>query len=237
MLIANAESAERAHPPSAFREGSVFYQSGGRSIRVETYLPNDGARHPAVLVLYGSGGTLIGKQEMVDFARKLAANGVGAFLIHYFNRTGTVAVAVDRTIFAHWPEWAATVRDGVDFVSVHPRVNGKALGVFGYSLGGFLAVAESTADDRITAVAEIAGGVFDNERGRAKRFPPMLILHGREDQRVPILQVDRLRAEARRFGAAPEVKIYDGEGHRLSPRALAGAQGLALQFLKRRLPR
>ncbi len=217
------------------QHGSTFYDSGGKRIKVETFLPAGQGRHAAVLVLYGSGGALLGKSEMTDFARKLAANGFAAFLVHYFNRTGTVAVASDGPITQNWPVWDATVRDGIGFVAQHPRVRPGSLGMFGYSLGGFLSVSAGVRDSRIRAVAEVAGGVFDALRGRAGRFPPTLALHGRQDERVSVAQVQTLQREAARFGVEPEVKIYEGEGHRLSPAALADASGRSLQFLRRHL--
>lgn len=80
-----ALSAERPLAPATtikVVEGRESYESGGRTIRVDTFLPEtttqstDGtkagasANHkghdkcPAVLVLYGSGGALMGKGEI-----------------------------------------------------------------------------------------------------------------------------------------------------------------------------
>lgn len=215
-------------------EGSTSYESGGQRIKVETFFPAGGGRHPAVLVLYGSGGALVGKSEMTDFAKRLAANGMAAYVVHYFNRTGTVA-AGDAAIDKHWRTWLATVKDGVNFVSSHPQARADSIGVFGYSLGAYMAVAEGTLDNRVRAVAETAGGIFDELRGKAVRFPPTLVLHGRDDERVPATRIQGVLQEARRLGAEPEVKVYDGEGHRLSPAALQDASDRALKFLKEHL--
>lgn len=223
--------------PGGVVEKTTSYQSGGKKIKVETFLPVGEGRHPGVLVLYGSGGALVGKGEMTDFARKLAANGMAAFVVHYFNRTGTVAVRTDDPITQNWPAWDATVKDGVGFVAQHPRVRSDSLGMFGYSLGGFLSVSVATSDSRIEAVAEVAGGVFDAWQGRAERFPPTLVLHGQMDQRVSVTQVQRMQREARRFGTQPEVKIYANEGHRLSHAALGDASDRALRFLQKNLAR
>lgn len=216
------------------QEGTTSYESGGQRIKVETYLPAGDGRHPAVLVLYGSGGALLGKSEMTDFAKRLAANGVSAYVIHYFNRTGTVA-AGDDAINKHWHAWLAAVKDGVDFVSRHPRARPDSLGMFGYSLGAYLSIAEGIQDSRIRAVAEIAGGVFDELQGRGTRFPPTLVLHGRNDERVPAVRIQAVQREARRFGAEPQMKLYDNEGHRLSAGALQDASDRSLAFLKEHL--
>lgn len=208
------------------------YESGGRTIRVDTFLSAGERRCPAVLVLYGSGGALLGKGEMVKVSRRLAERGMAAFLVHYFQRTGTV-VARDPAIYRHWPTWAETVRDGVDAVAAHPRVDAARLGMFGYSLGGFLAVAESTTDARIDAVAEVSGGVFDGVAGDARRFPRLLILHGRDDERVPFApNFARLKGMAGRFHATPKVKTYEGQGHSFTKDYAADAGARAVEFLE-----
>ena len=216
-------------------EGCWSYESGGRRIRVETFLPAGHDKRPAVLVLYGSGGALLGKAEMVKVARQLAENGMAAFLVHYFNRTGTLA-ARDPSINKHWPAWLETVRDGVDAVAAHPRVNPGAIGMFGYSLGAFLAVSESTTDARVDAVAEVAGGLFGGVAGRARRFPKVLILHGREDERVPMRgNVAQFQDLAARFHVEPQVKIYEGQGHSFTRDFASDARARAVAFLQQAL--
>ncbi|MGV3660028.1 MAG: dienelactone hydrolase family protein [Prosthecobacter sp.] len=234
LLLALGLAGCTAGGGGGIEEGTASYESGGQRIKVETFFPAGEGRHPAVLVLYGSGGALVGKSEMTDFAKRLAANGMAAYVVHYFNRTGTLA-AGDAAIDKHWRTWLATVKDGVSFVSTHPRARADSIGMFGYSLGAYLAVAGATMDNRIRAVAEIAGGIFDELRGRAVRFPPTLVLHGNDDERVPVARVQGVLQDARRLGTEPEVKIYPGEGHRLSPAALQDASDRALRFLKSHL--
>ncbi len=227
--------------PADVVEGRWSYQSGGRTIRVDTFLPAEtdmpqaSKRYPAVLVLYGSGGVLLGKGEMVKVSRQLAQHGMAAFLIHYFNRTGTV-VARDPAIYKHWPTWVDTVNDGVSQVSAHPRVNPSSIGMFGYSLGAFLAVAESTKDARIDAVAEVSGGVFDGVAERARRFPSMLIQHGRDDDRVPMMpNLTRFKEMTARFHATPQMKFYDNQGHSFTKEYSANAGARAVEFLQNKL--
>jgi dienelactone hydrolase len=221
---------------SAFgiERASASYKSGGRDIRVESYLPEGDGRHPAVLVLHGAGGALHTKHQLESFAMHLASRGFGAFLIDYFDRTGTT-YASDSVIFAQWPVWAETIRDAVDFVSRHDRVRPDSIGMFGYSLGAFLAVAESTGDPRVRAVVEFAGGVFPGVAEGASRFPPMLILHGQADRRVPVACARHIQDLASRFVVEPEVQVYDGEGHDLSARATADATKRALDFFEAHL--
>ncbi len=246
-VMAGVGLGQASAAPVAVEEGRESFQSGGRKIKVETYFPQEAgngkasggsssARYPAVIVLYGSGGALLGKGEMVAFARGLAAQGMAAFLVHYFNRTGSIAV-MDKGITKHSWTWNETVRHGVDYVAAHPRVQPEAIGLMGYSLGGYLAVSESSEDTRIRAVVEMSGGVFDRLRGRTQRAAPTLILHGRLDERVPVGRVLDVQREARRHGVEPEVKIYETETHRFTQEALADAGARTQKFMTTHLVR
>ncbi|WP_395748365.1 alpha/beta hydrolase family protein [Prosthecobacter sp.] len=232
-LLSAVLAASCAHTAKVrgVQEATTSYLSGGKKIVVETYLPASPGRHPAVAVLYGSGGLINGKGDMVAFARLLAQRGMAAYLIHYFDRTGTL-IAGDKSIAADSKIWQATVKDGIDFISQQPEVNPRAIGLYGYSLGAFLSVGAATTDARIVAAAELSGGLFQGLKGHTRRFPPMLILHGSDDQRVRIKFAEELLLEARRMHARPAVHIYPGEGHSLSTSAAADATTRALIFLQ-----
>jgi carboxymethylenebutenolidase len=226
-LAASADDVERTRERFA---------SGGRSISVETFAPAAPGRYPAVLVLHSSAGTLFGKRELEHFSRSLAERGMVAFMVRYFDRTGTV-FAGDAAIGEHLHEWEATVADAMNFATKHRRVRPGAVGIFGYSLGAFLAVSTASSDRRVGAVAELSGGIFAYLHGRLRRVPPTLILHGTADQRVAVSYAHELEREARRLGARPAVHFYPGEGHILSPPAQADASGRAIAFLRGQLGR
>ncbi len=232
--LLTAASCTHSARVSGIRESKTSYLSGGKKIVVETFLPADANRHPAVVVLYGSGGLVHGKGDMDAFARQLAQRGMGAYMIHYFDRTGTL-IAGDKSIAADSEVWQATVKDGIDFISQQPQVRPGPMGAFGYSLGAFLTVGAASADSRIGVAAELSGGLFDRLNGHMQRCPPLLILHGRNDQRVNPKYADQLQQAAERLHAQPVVHLYPGEGHALSKPAAADASSRALNFLQQHL--
>ena len=220
-----AAGAERA-PIDERREA---FTSGGRRIAVKTFAPRGTDRFPAVLVLHSAAGTLLGNAPLERFARTLAQRGTTVLMVRYFDRTGTIFAGEDE-IHRRWPVWNETVRDAVDFAVEHPRVQPDHIGLFGYSLGAYLAVSEATQDNRIDAVVEIAGGLFRGYEKRTQRVPPLLILHGRADQRVRVENAFELARVARARGRVPALKIYEGEGHVLSRAAMEDASARALRF-------
>ncbi|MDI1311168.1 prolyl oligopeptidase family serine peptidase [Prosthecobacter sp.] len=232
--LLTATSCSHSARVSGIHESKTSYLSGGKKIVVEKFVLADTKQHPAVIVLYGSGGLLNGKGDMDAFARQLAQRGMAAYMIHYFDRTGTL-LAGDKSIAANSEVWQATVKDGIDFISQQPQVRPGPIGMFGYSLGAFLTVGAATTDSRIGVAAELSGGIFDRLKGHTKRYPPLLILHGRNDERVPIHYEQALLKDAQRFHAQPLVHIYPDEGHALSPAAAADAASRALTFLQQHL--
>lgn len=209
--------------------------SGGHRIKVETFAPSLSGRFPTVLVLHSSAGMVLGKGALVDFCRKLAAQGKLAMLVHYYNRTGTLWSG-DKTITKLWPTWAATVKDAVDYAAANPRVRADSIGVFGYSLGAFLAVAVASEDQRVVAMVEVSGGIFAALKSKLKRVPPMLILHGRADERVSVSYALGLEKTARELGQSAMMKLYDGEGHVLQKPAMTDAMNRTLSFFAGHLP-
>jgi len=228
-----ASAAEKGAAVTVTRES---YVSGGRTITVDTFAPARPGRYPAVLVLYTSAGKLAGMRDFEGFSRSLAEHGMVALLVDYFDRTGTL-FAGDWTIGRHLHVWEDTVIDAIDFASAHPRVRRDSIGIFGYSLGAFLAVSVASRDARVDAVAEVAGGLFTYLGGRLRRVPPTLILHGTADRRVDIRYARELERVARSLGTRPLVQLYPGEKHVLSATAMADARARSLAFFSRNLQR
>lgn len=216
-------------------ERNESFMSSGHKIKVETFAPSTTGRFPTVLVLHSSAGMIAGKGVLVDLCRKLASEGKLVMLVHYFNRTGTYWSG-EATITKLWPTWAATVQDAVNYAAADPRVRADQIGIFGYSLGAFLAVAVASEDQRVSAVVEVSGGIFDALNSKLKRVPPTLILHGRADERVSVSYALGLEKVARKMGQPATMKLYDGEGHILKKEALSDAMERTLKFFATHLP-
>ena len=234
VALARGQSSPPPTPPPE----TLRFPSGGKLIRVDRFAPPpaavEGVRRPspAVLVLHGAGGTLLDGPEMRRVARALAAAGHPAYVVHYFGRTGTI-VARDAVLRRHYVDWLPTVRDALAFV--HDREGGRPVGIYGYSLGAFLAVGASGDNPRVGAIVEQAGGIWDNREDRlGRRMPPVLMVHGREDQRVPFNQYAvPLQGFLRGRSPRVETRFVPGEGHRFSTGAQAEVRGAVTEFFAR----
>src|SRR4051812_32406444 len=118
--------------------GTAFFRSGRQKIVIGSFIPVKAIQCPAILVLHGAGGMDSGNEYVRQLARAVAGNGYAAFLVEYFERTGT-AYASDPIIHANFEKWVETIQDATSFIADHSSVDRNRIGTVGYSLGGYLA--------------------------------------------------------------------------------------------------
>ncbi len=214
-------------------QSELTFQSGGKSIRLDAYLPDThGAPVPAVVALYGAGGNVSGMER---YASTLAAQGFAVYLLHYFDRTGTES-ADKPTILRNFPLWMKTLWDAISFVEEQPQVDGKRIALLGFSLGAYLSLANSAIDHRVQAVVEFFGGMPKEMNLFMRRLCPVLILHGEADATVPVEEAYQLQKLLEKKGIAYEIKIYPGAGHGFEDQTIWRDVGLrSLQFLQKYL--
>ena len=218
---------------TAARPVRLFFESGGRKIRADRYSPMGTRSHRTVIVLYGAGGMVFDGPSMRRVARTLAEAGDTVYLLHYYNRTGTI-VALDSTMQKHFAEWIETLRDGIVWVHDREENGARPIGLYGYSLGGFLAIAAASDNPLVGAVTEQAGGIWNSQEKRVGKMPPVLMVHGLEDKRVPAEKYAKpLLRVLRERGGHVETDFVPGEGHVFSETAMALVRPKVAKFFAR----
>ena len=213
-------------------ESQLTFESGGKPIRIDAYLPDTTGPHPTVLALYGSGGGVSGMNEP---ATMLAEQGFAVFVLHYFDRTGTTEATDKQTIFRNFPAWGKTVWDAISYLEKNPQVDASRVGVLGFSLGAYLALSVASVDSRVKAVVEFFGGLPKEMRFFMRRLCPTLILHGEADATVPVQEAYDLQELLVKKEIPYEIKIYPGVGHGFDSETWRDAGIRSLQFLQRYL--
>jgi dienelactone hydrolase len=206
------------------------------SITAEVFEPAAAQERPAILVLHGAGGTLLDGREMRRVARALAADGNAVYLLHYFEQTGTL-VAFDSTMQRHFGGWLETVVASISAVQ-QARRDSTPVGLYGYSLGAFLALRAASDNPRVGAVVEHAGGVFNETYDRIHRMPAVLMVHGERDARVPFARYAQpLVPILRRRAVTFETRFFAEQGHGFTPAAMTTVRTEAARFFRRHLRR
>lgn len=217
---------------STISQSELTYQSGGKPIRLDAYLPETpDTPLPAVVALHGAGGNVAGMER---YASVLAAQGFAVYVLHYFDRTGTES-ADKATILRNFPLWMKTLWDAISFVETQPQVDRERIALLGFSLGAYLSLANSAIDPRVKAVVEFFGGMPKEMNLFMRRLCPVLILHGEKDATVPVEEAYQLQKLLEKKKVPYEMKIYPGEGHGFENEIWRDAGERSLQFLKTHL--
>ena len=213
------------------RLSKATFDSAGRQITVQEFLPSAAGRYPAVIALHGSGGIREGWADQP--ARLMAGQGYAVFVVHYFERTGTVWA--DRpTTHRYFPDWMKTIGDAITFAGQNAMVDANRVALLGFSLGAYLSLAVASVEPRVKAVVDFFGGLPEELHG-FQRMPPVLILHGEEDRVVPVTEATKLQQLLQRAGTPYEMKLYPGAGHGFSGVQLMDAGWRTVQFLNKYL--
>ncbi len=152
---------------------------------------------------------------MGRFAPTLTRLGIAAYAPRYLQKTGSL-LATSKMIFdgKHFPAWLAAVRDAVSYVTEQPGIDAQRVGLLGFSLGGYLAMALAVEDPRIRAVVELSGGLPPGWEDRVtKDMAPVLLLHGANDPVVPVSEGYKAERLLKERGVACELQVFPGERH------------------------
>jgi len=203
--------------------------------RLNAYHHRAEAGEPTVIVFHGNGGTA---SRMIGHGKALADEGYGVLLAEYRGYAGSTGS----------PSQAALVEDAVLTYDLLRKADDRPIAVWGHSLGAAIAV--QLADQRPVA-AMVLESPFDSVVSMAQqqfwwlpvlyllRHPfqsdavignveaPILIMHGDQDEVVPLEAGKRLHA------AAPpktQFTLIEGAGHNNVTRM--GGMAVGLKFLK-----
>ena len=233
-IIGQRANAAAATTPVGVTKVTLDLASG--RVQAEVFEQEPARMRPVIVVLHGAGGTLLDGPEMRRVARHLAEEGNAAYVLRYFESTGTL-FALDAAMQKNFGIWKATVLESLRAIQ-QLRGDPAPIGLYGYSLGGFVALSTASGNSRVGAVVEHAGGVWNGKMERIGKMPPVLMVHGERDGRVPFAQYAKpLLPVLRQRAAALETRFFPEEGHTFSPAAMAEVRSAAVKFFRRHLRR
>jgi carboxymethylenebutenolidase len=235
VLLAMFPAAEAAET----RGTSMTLPTPERPVNVIQFRAPGDAKRPSVLMLHGGGGFDRRIDDYRRYASAVANAGMDAYLVYYYSAEDERGMSVGGadTFTSRYPAWAKLVNDLAEGMLKTPESNGK-VGLVGFSNGGILASGASTLNPKINAAVIYYGTEPWPLRMEAKRFPPLLVLHGDADRVIPVEQGHQLALLANSLGAKVDLVVYEGEGHGFGPDPSGnGADALerTLAFLKREL--
>ena len=237
VLLATFPGARAASAPEpSIRVSRISLATATGPVRAELFEQTSAPKRPVIIVLHGAGGTLFDGPEMRRVSRHLAAAGNAVYLLRYFERTGTL-FARDAAMQKHFGAWKRAVLDAIPAIQ-QLRGDTAPVGIYGYSLGGFLALFSASDNPSVGAVVEHAGGVWNGKMDRIGKLPPVLMIHGERDTRVSFAKYARpLEAELRKRGVKVDTRFYPEERHVFTQPAMREVRESAAAFFRRHLTR
>jgi dienelactone hydrolase len=202
------------------------FNSGDRQISYEIFGPE--STGPIIIMLHGVGGPQVPLYR--GLAQILAEKNYTVLFLHYFDATDTYR-ASDRNYLA----WEKAVSDLVVECHKNPGWAKRRIALLGFSLGASVALAAGSQAIPVDAVAEWYGSLPDEFFYKLKSMPPLLILHGRYDDNIPVTNAQQILQLCGMKNFTCESHIYPNQGHGFLPPDYDDAVKRTLDFLSRQL--
>ena len=193
----------------------------GQSMDVYLSLPDGPGPFPAVVVAHHGAGV---DEFTRGMAERLAAEGYAAAAPDLFHRVTEDMLADGSRRFNHLsdPDIAADVDATVEYLQGHAAVNGGAIGVTGFCMGGRVTWLAACTNPHFSAAAPYYGGNIMVSRGKATDTPlelagsikcPVLFHFGEVDANPSQDDMRKLDEELTRLGKPHQFYTYPGADH------------------------
>ena len=185
---------------------------GGQSLGYLLYLPDDHeeADYPLILFLHGSGerGTDLDQIKLFGLTQKIESGDDVTFIV----------IAPQCPPDTRWESYLPALKDIVDTVVDHYRVDTTRIYCTGLSMGGAGTWSLTTAYPDLFAAAIPICGRERMELGYPERLQrithlPVWCFHGDADPVVPVESSIYLTKHLREYGGNPKLTIYEGVDH------------------------
>lgn len=209
--LAGAVRAQQPAAPDPGYGGTTF-DSHGKTIRAIHYRPVGEGRRAAIVMMHGSGGRIRNAGPWHELAMRFAGDGYEVLTPLYTDAYPDDGIRPERMMEA----WRDVGEHAIDWF-IGRGVDRRRTGMFGYSLGSYVAVDGALGNSRAAAAIGLAGGVDVYTPRRPRRRIPVLIIRAGNDTHVlprnTAAWVDFLRENE----VPVRVEVIEGAGHLFTP--------------------
>jgi acetyl esterase/lipase len=194
-----------------------------RPLFLDVYQPDSADlswKRPAVIAIHGGGFLFGDKTEMTNFCREFAARGYVCLSINYRlvpdDPPGTSQDQYERTVMAavadaeHAARWVEANASKYQIDTARLFIGGSSAGAVTSML---LAYNPEIKSPHFRAVADMWGTMGPRVTWIKKGGPPLLIIHGKEDETISVSAAEQIDARAKQVGLPHETYLLDGMGH------------------------
>jgi dienelactone hydrolase len=202
------------------------FQSHGKPVSCVVYDAQNSVA--TIILLRGSG------PADLDIARTqakfFAEHGFRVLVADYLSVTAKTKLSP-----ANYRVWAQVVDDIVEELRSRPGAQNKKIALLGQDLGASVALLAAAHRIGVAAVAEWSGLLPNEFFSQLQSLPPLFIVHGEQDQEVPVVNARQLVRLCELKDFTCEAGIYPDEGHVFSSSAMNSANQRTLAFFQNHL--
>jgi carboxymethylenebutenolidase len=237
-------------------DADITYRRDGDTLRGYAAWPAVSAPVPGLVLIPDVRGL---SEHYRDVARRFAGEGFFTLAVDLYSREGAPVLADMDAVF-RWiqslpdPRVLADLAAATEVVAARPEVQGRAVGITGFCLGGQYALMAACTVSGLSACVSWYGMLRYAETNERKPESPLAMaprlgcpylgLFGEEDGLIPSPDVEELRGILANAGKTFDIITYPGAGHAFfndarpdayRPQAAADAWPRAVAFLRRHL--
>ncbi|MBF0527851.1 MAG: dienelactone hydrolase family protein [Deltaproteobacteria bacterium] len=235
-------------PAYSFEEKTLNNLGISKKMKADWIMPDGKGPYPALLILHTSGGV---QTADIDFARKLAGRGFACLIPYYFAAYGIKHGSRQEATTTYAEAIFNDLVNELEYLKQDSRIDKNRLGAVGFSMGGYW-TAVLAAKGKVQAGVSYYGA-YSGAGAREKmtyqfreiidgHSSPLLIMHGENDQTVPVKTAQNLDTILTEQKIPHELKIYPSVDHgydrsesKADPMAASDSWERTLKFLDKYL--
>jgi dienelactone hydrolase len=202
------------------------FMSHGKAVSCAVYDAHDAAA--TIIFLRGASPSDLAFARME--ARFFAEHAFRVLLPDYL----TVTPNLEPTA-ANYRRWGQAVEDIVVDLRARPLPKARKIALVGQGLGASVALLAGSRKLGVEAIAEWSGLLPNQFFSQMQNLPPLLILHGEQDEQVPIVNARQLVRLCELKDFTCEAGLYPDEGHVFGSKAAESVNQRVLTFFRTHL--
>ena len=223
--VALAALAGDAVAQATLFEG-VTFDSGGKAIRAIYYPAQGDVREAGVVMMHGSGARIRSAGPWHELALGFAGDGYAVLTPLYVDAAPDDGRRPPSVMAA----WRRVGLDGADWLAGRATVEPERIGLFGYSLGSYVAVDGALGAGHAGAAIGLAGGVDVYTPRNPRRHIPVLVIRAENDTHVKPVNTAAWVDFMRDHDVPVRVQVLRGAGHILNTQQWAEVFTRSAQF-------
>jgi alpha-beta hydrolase superfamily lysophospholipase len=148
-----------------YKEEEVIFNNGNIKLAGTFTIPNKEGRHPAVIMITGSGPLnrdeeYMGMKPFKIIADHFTKNGIA--VLRYDSRG--VGGSTGNVFLSTFPDFANDVMAAINFLKNRSEINHSQIGLCGHSEGAFIAPLCASTSGEVAFIILISGGAHKGEK-------------------------------------------------------------------------